>query len=110
MKKKIKIENQKKIEILKKYNNYYFDKSNPLVSDKKYDDLKKDIINLEKKYNFLIEGTSILNSVGYKPSKNFKKIIHNVPMLSLANAYNEKDLLNFEKKLLTFCQLSKILK
>ena len=37
--------------------------------------------------------------MGYKPSKNFKKIKHKVPMLSLANAFNEEDLINFEKRI-----------
>ena len=40
--------------------------------------------------------------MGFKPSKNFKKVLHKVPMLSLANAFSEEDLLNFEKKILNF--------
>ena len=40
--------------------------------------------------------------MGFKPSKNFKKVEHKVPMLSLANAFSEEDLLNFEKKILNF--------
>ena len=40
--------------------------------------------------------------VGFKPSKNFKKVKHKVSMLSLSNAFNEEDLINFEKKLLIF--------
>ena len=42
------------------------------------------------------------NSVGFKPSKVFKKVKHSVPMLSLGNAFNEDDLINFEKKILNF--------
>ncbi|MDC0326815.1 NAD-dependent DNA ligase LigA, partial [Candidatus Pelagibacter sp.] len=40
--------------------------------------------------------------VGYKPSKNFNKVKHRIPMLSLSNAFDEEDLLNFEKKILNF--------
>ena len=36
-----------------KYNKNYYDKSNPIVTDKEYDELKKDILLLEKKYKFL---------------------------------------------------------
>ena len=107
MKKKIKIDYQNKIKLINKYNNYYFDKSKPLVSDQEYDQLKKDILNLEDKYKFLINENSLLNSVGYKPSKNFKKIGHRVPMLSLSNAFDEEDLINFEKKIINFLSAEK---
>jgi DNA ligase (NAD+) len=73
-----------------------------LVSDQIYDILKKEIILLEKENNFLRSKNSPQEIVGFKPSKNFKKILHKVPMLSLANAFSEEDLLNFEKKILNF--------
>ena len=50
---------KKKIKLLKKYNEYYFDKNKPLVDDKKYDDLKKQILNLENKYQSLKKQKSI---------------------------------------------------
>ena len=98
------IENQykKKIKLIDEFNKFYYNKSNPKVSDKEYDDLKKDILTLEKKYKFLQLQGSISDIVGYKPSKNFKKVLHRVPMLSLANAFSEDDLLNFEKRILNF--------
>ena len=83
---------KKKINLLKKYNKSYFDKNTPIVSDKDYDELKRDILLLEKENDFLKSKDSPSNAVGYKPSKNFKKISHKVPMLSLANAFDEKDL------------------
>ena len=43
MKKKIKIKYEKKIDLINKYNEYYYDKSNPLVTDREYDELKKEI-------------------------------------------------------------------
>ena len=90
------------IKNLKKYNENYFIKSKPLISDKEYDSLKLEIINLEKKYSYLKSKNSPSIAVGYKPSKNFKKAFHKVPMLSLANAFEEDDLLNFQKKILNF--------
>ena len=63
------------------------------------------IIDLENKHNFLKNKNSPLNKVGFKPSKNFKKVNHKVPMLSLANAFSEQDLLNFEKKITNFLSL-----
>ncbi len=92
----------KKILLFKKYNEYYFEKSKPLVSDKEYDDIKKEIIKLEKSYKFLKSKISPSKNVGFKPSKNFKKLSHRAPMLSLSNAFSEDDLLNFEKKITNY--------
>ncbi len=91
-----------KLKLLKAYNKFYYDKSNPKISDKKYDQLKSNILLMETKYDFLKSKDSPSEVVGYKPSKNFKKAQHKVPMLSLANAFNEEDLLNFEKRILNF--------
>ncbi|MDC1040863.1 NAD-dependent DNA ligase LigA [Candidatus Pelagibacter sp.] len=101
-KKEIEIIYKKKIKLLNDYNKNYYDKSNPLVTDKEYDDLKKDILLLEKNNKFLNSKNSPSKTVGYKPSKNFKKVLHRVPMLSLANAFSREDLINFEKKILNF--------
>ena len=87
-----------KIKLIEKYNEYYFSKSNPLVDDREYDQLKKNIILLEKKFKFLTKNNSVLNNVGFKPSKNFTKSSHKIPMLSLSNAFSKDDLISFEKK------------
>ena len=92
----------KKIKKFKDHNRNYYDKNKPLISDTEFDKLKIEILNLEKRYKFLKNFYSPSKSVGFKPSKNFKKIKHKVPMLSLANAFSEEDLLNFEKRILNF--------
>ena len=101
-KKKIESKYIKKIKLLNKLNKFYYEESNPKVSDKEYDELKKEILILEKSFDFLKSAKSPSKIVGYQPSKNFKKIRHRTPMLSLANAFNEEDLLNFEKKISNF--------
>ena len=101
-KKEIESKYNKLIILLKKYNKYYYEKSNPLVTDKEYDELKKNILSLEKKNIFLNSKDSPSKVVGFKPSRNFKKALHRAPMLSLSNAFSENDLLNFEKKILNF--------
>ena len=99
-----KIENQynQKLKELNEYNKFYYNKNNPKVSDRDYDELKKNILLLENKYKFLVSKDSPSTIVGYKPSKNFKKGLHRVPMLSLSNAFEKEDLLNFEKRILNF--------
>ena len=91
-----------KIELIKKYNKSYFSKNKSVVSDQEYDEIKKEILALENKYDFLKSKYSPSKSVGFKPSKSFKKANHRVPMLSLSNAFSEEDLLNFEKKNIKF--------
>ena len=92
----------KKIKELKKHNKLYFEKSSPKITDYQYDLIKKEIIDLEKKHQFLKSDFSPSNSLGYAPSKNFEKAIHRVKMLSLSNAFNLEDLENFEKKIFNY--------
>ena len=101
-KKEIQKEYNKKIKLYNSYSKHYYDNSSPIVSDKKFDELKQVILLLEKNYNFLNSKKSPSQMVGFKPSKNFNKVKHRIPMLSLSNAFDEKDLLNFEKKILNF--------
>ncbi len=104
---KIKQDYLKKIKLFQKYNKHYYDLNNPIISDKEFDKLKLEILKLEKKYKHLNNINSPSNSVGFKPSKVFKKIKHTVPMLSLGNAFDENDLINFEKKILNFLNKDK---
>ncbi len=98
----IKKKYKEKIDSLNHYNKKYYDESISEISDSKFDDLKKEIIELENRYTFLKSKDSPQIQVGFKPSKNFKKISHRVSMLSLANAFHEVDLINFEKKIFNF--------
>ena len=91
-----------KIKLFQKYNKHYYNLNKPIVDDFQFDKLKLEIINLEKTHNFLNHKDSPSNTVGFKPSKIFKKIKHKTAMLSLGNAFSEEDLLNFEKKILNF--------
>ena len=109
-KKKIKIDYLNKIKLLNKYNKYYYDQSNPIVTDQKYDELKKEILIFEKKNPNLLSLDSPSLNVGFKPSKNFIKVKHKMPMLSLGNAFNEEDLINFEKKIINFLSFNQLKK
>ena len=102
---KIEKEYLKKIKLFQEYNKYYYDKNNPKITDSEFDLLKKEIIELEKKHKFLKSKISPSNTVGFTPSKNFKKVKHKIQMLSLSNAFNEEDLENFEKKIRNFLSL-----
>ena len=98
----IKKKYKEKIKVLNYYNKKYYNENISKISDEDFDNLKKKILLLETKYKFLKSRNSPSEIVGYKPSKNFKKSPHRVGMLSLANAFSEEDLLNFEKRILNF--------
>ena len=98
----IKKKYKKKIKSLNYYNKKYYDENISEIPDSNFDVLKKEIVELEKKYDFLKSKNSPQVQVGFKPSKNFKKVTHRISMLSLANAFSEEDLLNFEKKIFNF--------
>ena len=98
----IKKEYKKKLKLFNNLNKKYYDENFSEVPDYKYDKLKKEILLLERRYNFLKGKNSPSVTVGYQPQKNFKKIKHRVPMLSLGNAFDESDLEQFEKKILNF--------
>ena len=93
---------KKKIDEINQHNKLYFEKSSPKISDSQYDKIKKEILDLEKKYLYLKSASSPSNSLGYTPSKNFVKSKHRVKMLSLSNAFDFKDLENFEKKIFNY--------
>ena len=98
----IKKKYKEKIKSLTYFNKKYFDDNISEITDSDYDLLKKEVIDLENKYPFLKNKNSPQVSVGHKPSKNFTKASHRVPMLSLSNAFDEEDLNNFEKRVLNY--------
>ncbi len=104
MKKNNKIINiyKKKIKNLRKHNQLYYIKDKPIISDAEYDQLKKDLLELEKKNPSLKNISSVEKIIGAPPSNKFKKIKHLLPMLSLSNAFNETDMINFLKKVKNF--------
>ena len=97
----------KKIKLIQKYNKLYYNNNKSDISDSQFDILKREVLDLENKYKFLKDKNSPSETVGFKPSKIFKKIKHKVPMLSLGNAFNEDDLKNFEKKINNFLSYKK---
>ena len=98
-------EYERKIQLIYHYNKRYYNDNISEISDSEFDYLRKEILLLEKKYDFLNHKSSPSNSVGYKPSKNFKKVQHMVPMLSLSNAFTKDDLDNFLKKIMNYLDL-----
>jgi len=96
---------KEKINLLRKYDKEYFDQDTPSVSDQEYDKIKNEILKFEKEHSFLESQYSPSKKIGYQPSARFKKIKHDIPMLSLGNAFTKKDVIDFIKKLKNFLSL-----
>ena len=96
---------KKKIKLIKYHNIQYFNLDSPKISDAEYDKLKKELIALEEKNSFLKELNLLKNIIGAIPANKFKKIKHLKPMLSLSNAFDEKDMSDFIKKVQNFLNI-----
>ncbi len=105
MSEKILKQYKEKIKELIKHNDLYFNNDNPKISDSEYDKLKGEILILEKKYSFINKLSLSKKIIGSKPSNKFKKTKHLLPMLSLSNAFEKKDMEDFLKKVKNFLNL-----
>ena len=86
-------------ELLEKYNYQYYVLDNPSVSDAEYDRLMQELIAIEEAHPELKSPLSPTQRVGGMVQDEFKKITHKRMMLSLANALNDDDLRDFDRKI-----------
>ena len=81
------------------YHNYrYYALDDPVVPDAEYDRLLRELEKLESQYPELITPQSPTQRVGAAPAEGFGEIVHTVPMLSLANAFEEQELVDFDRR------------
>jgi DNA ligase (NAD+) len=100
-------EYKEKIALIEKLNKAYYHNDKPLVSDAEYDEIKKDILNFEKKNPEITDKNSPTKKVGFAPSEKFSKVKHLVPMLSLDNAFTKEDVEDFLKKIRNYLNFEK---
>jgi len=93
---KIKIESLRKK--IREHDYKYYVLTEPAVSDEEYDKLVKKLEKLEAEHPELITPDSPSQRVGKDLTKYFKPVRHKVPMLSLANTYNEEELYDFDRR------------
>ena len=85
-------------EILDRANSDYYSNDAPNLSDAEYDTLKKRNLDIESRFPNLKLKNSVSDKIGSKPSSTFKKIKHTVKMLSLANGFDEQDIIDFDHR------------
>ncbi|MFP4478184.1 MAG: NAD-dependent DNA ligase LigA [Candidatus Izemoplasmatales bacterium] len=94
---------KKRIDELKKlinhYNYEYYVKDNPSVSDVEYDQLMKELIELEEEHPEYKTPDSPTQRVGGQVSSKFEKVEHERPMLSLSNVFSEEEIKSFDKRI-----------
>jgi DNA ligase (NAD+) len=84
--------------LLERYAYYYYILATPEVPDSEYDRLFRELQSLEEKYPGLITEDSPTQRVGNEPLAGFSEVRHVVPMLSLANAFGDGEVLEFDKR------------
>ncbi|UAA40515.1 NAD-dependent DNA ligase LigA [Paraneptunicella aestuarii] len=85
---------------LEDYNYQYYVLDNPTVTDAEYDRLMRELVELEKSNPELLTSDSPSQKVGGAPLPEFQQVTHEVPMLSLDNAFSEDEMRAFEKRML----------
>lgn len=86
------------IDEIKKHDNLYYQKHQPEITDYEYDLLVKKLEEIESVHPEWIDKHSPSQSVREKPTKGFYQAEHTVPMLSLANSYNEEEVHDFTQR------------
>ena len=95
--KRLRVEELTKILNDANYNYYVMD--NPTITDQEYDKYLRELINIEQEYPELADPASPTNRVGGEVIDKFNKIVHEKPMLSLANVFNEEEIRDFDAKI-----------
>jgi DNA ligase (NAD+) len=83
--------------LINEHNYNYYVLDDPRVSDSEYDQLLRELQAIEAKYPDLVTSDSPTQRVGAPPLDAFAEVVHNVPMLSLNNAFNSQEVEDFAK-------------
>jgi DNA ligase (NAD+) len=84
---------------IEEHDRRYYQEAAPIISDREYDRLYQELVDLEKQFPELITPDSPTQRVAGKPLEAFAQIEHRVPMLSLDNTYSEQEVVNFYKRI-----------
>ena len=85
-------------ESIRQHDYNYYVLADPKISDQQYDNLYKELQELENQYPELVSPDSPTQRVGSDLTKEFKPVEHKIPMLSLSNTYNQDELFDFDRR------------
>src|SRR6266849_8244374 len=86
-------------EQIREHDRHYYEEAAPIISDREYDRLYKELVDLEAEFPQLVSPDSPTQRVGGEPLQAFAQIAHRMPMLSLDNTYSEEEVANFYKRI-----------
>ena len=84
---------------LTRHNHRYYVLDDPEIADSEYDRLMQELLELEGRWPELVTPASPTHRVGAPPLSKFESVPHTVPMLSLDNAFNDDDVIEFEGRI-----------
>ena len=84
---------------IREHDRRYYAEAAPTISDREYDRLYRELVDLEARYPQLASADSPTRRVGGAPQKAFAPITHRVPMLSLDNTYSEEEVGAFYRRM-----------
>ncbi|HLP53945.1 MAG TPA: NAD-dependent DNA ligase LigA [Fluviicola sp.] len=84
---------------LNRHNHLYYVESNPVISDYEFDQLLRELQDLETQFPDLASPLSPTKRVGGDITKKFETVVHRFPMLSLSNTYSEEEIVDWEQRL-----------
>lgn len=90
---------QELIKIINKAAYEYYTLDDTTITDQEYDRYMQELQKLEAEYPDLVQPDSPTHRVGGAISEGFKKVVHEKPMLSLSNVFNEADITDFDKRI-----------
>lgn len=88
-----------------RHDGLYYEQSEPEIEDTAYDGLRRQNIAIEQRFPALVRFDSPTHKVGAPPAAGFAKVRHRVPMLSLGNAFNDADMVDFIARARRFLKL-----
>lgn len=86
-------------ELLDRYNHHYYVLDDPLVPDSEYDQLLRELVELETRHPALRVPESPAQRVGAAPAQAFESVPHTTPMLSLDNAFADEEVIDFDRRI-----------
>ena len=90
---------QELIKIINQAAYEYYTLDKPSISDQEYDRYMQELINLEEKHPDLVLPNSPTHRVGGEVIAEFNKVVHDKPMLSLSNVFNEEEIVSFDERI-----------
>lgn len=84
---------------LNHHNHLYYVESNPVISDYAFDQLLRELQDLEAQFPDFVSPLSPTKRVGGDITKKFETVVHRFPMLSLSNTYSEEEIIDWEQRL-----------